>query len=130
MRFSRRFVPVIVTAEALIGVAVLVPAARPPALAAAGVLLLAFAFIAFRSATGAAVVNCACFGPHGGRLGWPHVLRNLLLVAFVGTAVPSQSAGWTPSAAVMPAVALAVGCAVLGALMLDRVLTVFNTSVS
>lgn len=71
--------------EAVAAVACLVPSTRRVGLIVAALLLLSFALVALRSATGARRIPCSCFGRGTVELGWRHVVRNTLLGAVAGT---------------------------------------------
>jgi len=67
--------------EGVAAVACLVPSTRRSGLILASLLLVSFALVALRSATGARRIPCACFGRGTAVLGWRHVVRNSLLGA-------------------------------------------------
>ena len=72
----------LIAVEALTGVALLIGGpVSLPALAVAGLMLLAFTGLAVISARSDLDLRCACFGRATARLGWRHVWRNLVLLA-------------------------------------------------
>ncbi len=71
--------------EAVAAVGCLVPFTRRIGLTLAALLLVSFALVALRSATGARRTPCSCFGRGTAVLGWRHVVRNTLLGAAAAT---------------------------------------------
>ncbi len=84
--------------EVAAGVLVLVPATRPVGAALAIALLLLFALaMAINVVRGRTEIDCGCFiGRQKERIGWPLVLRNLVLVVLAGPALLGATAGPGP----------------------------------
>ncbi|SCG74993.1 Methylamine utilisation protein MauE [Micromonospora siamensis] len=93
-----------VTTEALVVVLLLVPS---PTAGMVGSAIAAGLLAAFVVVIGLAIARgnrtpCRCFGTSNVPLGWPHVVRNLVLIGVAGLGLLSASAaGTTPAATVL-----------------------------
>ncbi|WBQ01972.1 MauE/DoxX family redox-associated membrane protein [Kribbella sp. CA-293567] len=126
---SRTVAWTVIGAELLAAVASLVPATLPAGLALAVVLFAAFALVALRSARAPAPLPCACFGAVKADLGWPHVVRNVVLTALAGTALAIVLLGdlgsaWSQPAVMLLVAAIAVVLAAV-AISLDHLIALF-----
>jgi len=82
-RLSRPVAYAVLAAEMVVIPLAAIPATAPFGLAGSALMLAAFtvAVVFTRAGKG---TTCWCFGPSTTRLGWPHVLRNLTLMAICG----------------------------------------------
>jgi len=107
-RISKTVAWTVIVAEALAAIASLVPATRGPGLGLATLLFGAFALVALRSARAPAPLPCACFGRVKASLGWPHVIRNLLLTVAAGIGLAAVLFGEPGDAWSQPALTILV----------------------
>jgi hypothetical protein len=103
----------VVAAEIGCVLALLAGATRAGFIAAA-LLLTSFTAVFALVAVRGADVRCNCFGSSPTRVGWPDVIRNLLLVAvaITGALVSSSAPGLHFEAAMLPGLATGVALAI------------------
>lgn len=119
----------VIAAESLAAIASLVPVTLGPGLALAAVLFGAFAVVALRSARAPAPLPCACFGRVKATLGWPHVIRNVILTLLTAAGLAATLLGDAQAAWSEPAVMILVaGSAVIlagVAISVDHLIALF-----
>jgi hypothetical protein len=89
---------VLPVAEAVVGIATVVPASAPTGLFGALALLVIFSGTIWQSRRKGRLVACRCFGGAGSGLGAWHLTRNVLLMAAVVVAIaggPPDGYPWT-----------------------------------
>jgi hypothetical protein len=119
----------IISAELLAAVAAVVPATHGFGLALAVVLFSVFALVALRSAKAPAPLPCACFGRVKASLGWPHVIRNVILTGLAAAGLAtvvfgSTSSVWSQPALLMIVAAIALVLAGI-AISVDHLIALF-----
>jgi hypothetical protein len=120
---------IVIGAELLAAVTSLVPFTLAFGLALAIVLLAAFAVVALRSALAPAPLPCACFGSVKATLGWPHVVRNVILTGLAAAGLVTLLAGgqgnaWSQPALMILVAAIAVLLAAV-AISVDHLIALF-----
>lgn len=128
-RASKQLAWTVIVAEALAAIAGLVPATRGPGLALATLLFAVFALVALRSARAPTPLPCACFGRVKATLGWPHVIRNVLLTAAAGAGLAAVLFGdpgdaWPQPAAMILVTGIALILAGI-AISVDQLVALF-----
>lgn len=128
-RVSKQVAWIVIAAEALAAITSLVPATRGAGLTLAALLFAAFALVALRSARAPAPLPCACFGRVKATLGWPHVIRNVLLTvaAGVGSAAVlfgDQGDAWSQPATMILVAGIALVLAAV-AISVDHLVALF-----
>ncbi len=111
--FSKPVAWIVIGAELLAAVTSLVPATLALGLTLAIVLFAAFAVVALRSARAPVPLPCACFGSVKASLGWPHVVRNVLLTGLAGAGLGAVFLGAPGSAWSQPTVMILVAASAL-----------------
>jgi Methylamine utilisation protein MauE len=120
-RWAGPIAATVAASEALVVVGLFLAARTPYGFGLAGLLLAAFVpAIGYTLRRGAAV-RCRCFGSSGTPLGYPHLVRNALLIAVaVAGLLGNASIEGTGPAAALPAAAVSVAAGVVAAAVLIR----------
>jgi hypothetical protein len=119
---------VVVAGEVSVVVLLGLPATVAVGFGAAAVLLVALSVVVARTVIGAVPVPCRCFGPSRQPLGWPHVVRNVLLLlsAVAGGLAASAPRGPLDPAAATTALSVAA-LGVVGVLFFDDLLSLLGS---
>jgi hypothetical protein len=120
-RWAGPIAAAVAAGEAMVVAGLFLPSTTPYGFGLAGLLLAAFVFAIVHTLRRGAAVRCRCFGSSGTPLGYPHVVRNALLIAvavagLLGTAVTAGTGLAVP----LPAAAVSVAGGVVAAAVLIR----------